>query len=144
MAPKNDIVGDINDYMSDLLPGEERTCLSLDSPHSDYMHSGRIDNVHSTEFLNTISSSGLPNHKLMLKVGVPIMLLKNVDQIVGLSNGTRLLLTRLNRYVLEGKVISGTSIRLKVYIPRLSLTPSDSEFHSSFKGDNSQSAFLLQ
>lgn len=90
MASKNDIVNYINEYMSAMLPGEERTYISIDSPYSDVMHSDRIDNVHSVEFLNTISSPGLPSHKLNLKVGVPIMLLRNVDQVAGLCNGTRL------------------------------------------------------
>lgn len=97
LTPKNDIANHINDYMSAQLPGEEQTYLSIDSPHSDNIHSDRIDNVHSSEFLNTISSSGLPNHILKLKIGVPVMLLRNVDHKSGLCNGTRLIITRLGK-----------------------------------------------
>lgn len=79
LAPNNDIVDYINEYMSAQLPGEATTYLSMDSPHADLMQTDRIDDVHSVEYLNTISSSGLPKHKLHLKVGVPIMLLRNVD-----------------------------------------------------------------
>jgi len=32
---------------------------------------------------------------------------------------------RMDKFVLEGKVISGSNIGEKVFIPRLSLTPSD-------------------
>jgi len=32
------------------------------------------------EFLNDIKCSGIPNHFVKLKVGVPIMLLRNIDQ----------------------------------------------------------------
>jgi len=32
------------------------------------------------EFLNSIRTSRLPNHKIKLKVGSPIMLLRNIDQ----------------------------------------------------------------
>jgi ATP-dependent DNA helicase PIF1 len=39
-----------------------------------------VDDVHTPEILNTISASGLPNHKLRLKVGVSVMLLRNFDK----------------------------------------------------------------
>lgn len=53
------------------------------------------------------------------------MLLRNVDQKSGLCNGTRLMITRLGKFVVEGQVISGSNVGHKVYIDRLSLTPSD-------------------
>ncbi|PNX74041.1 ATP-dependent DNA helicase PIF1, partial [Trifolium pratense] len=125
LTPKNVIVEMINAYMLDLLPGEEKTYLSLDSPHSPNSDVSAVDDVHTPEFLNTINASGLPTHKLRLKLGVPVMLLRNIDQSSGLCNGTRLIITRLGKTVLEGKVISGSNIGDKVFIPRLSLTPSD-------------------
>ena len=66
--------------------------------------------------MNTVKSSGLPNHELNLKVGVPIMLLRNIDQPLGLCNGTRLIITQMGNFVLEAKIISGNSIGQKVYI----------------------------
>ncbi|KAM0046532.1 putative DNA helicase Pif1 [Helianthus debilis subsp. tardiflorus] len=39
--------------------------------------------------------SGLPNHRLVLKVGVPVMLLRNIDQQNGLCNGTRLQIKKI-------------------------------------------------
>lgn len=125
LAPTNEIVDRINQYMLEKVPGEAVTYYSLDTPHSDNVDCDRIHDVHSTEYLNTISSPGLPNHLLELKVGVPIMLLRNIDQNSGLCNGTRLILTRLGKFVLEGIVISSSNIGDKVYIARLSLTPSD-------------------
>jgi len=81
--------------------------------------------INTPEFLNTIIASGIPNHKLILKVRVSVMLLRNIDQRLGLCNGTRLIITRMEKFVLEGTVISGSNIGEKVCIPRLSLTPSD-------------------
>jgi len=51
------------------------------------------------------------------------MLLRNLDLQNGLCNGTRLTIPRMGKYVLEGKVISGSSAGEKVFIPRLSLSP---------------------
>jgi ATP-dependent DNA helicase PIF1 len=84
-----------------------------------------IEDVHTPEFLNTIVASGLPNHKLRLKVGMLVMLLRNLNQQYGLCNRTRLIITRMGKFVLEGKVISGSNVVDKVFIPRLSISPSD-------------------
>ncbi|CAN7029934.1 unnamed protein product, partial [Brassica oleracea var. botrytis] len=47
------------------------------------------------DFLNRIKASGLPNHSLRLKVGCPVMLLRNIDPTGGLMNGTRLQITEM-------------------------------------------------
>jgi len=125
LAPKNLIVEKVNEYVLDLLPGEERIYLSYDTPVTSKTGTNVVDDVHTPEFLNTIVASGLPNHKLRLKVGVPVMLLRNIDQSLGLCNGTRLIIIRMGRFVLEGQVISDSNIGDKVFITRLSLIPSD-------------------
>jgi ATP-dependent DNA helicase PIF1 len=89
--------------------------------------------VLTPEFLNTINSYGIPNHKLRLKIGVHVMLLRNIDQNLGLCNGTRLVITKMGKYVLEGKVIAGTNIGQKVYISRLSLPPSNKKLSVKFQ-----------
>ncbi|CAI8609790.1 unnamed protein product [Vicia faba] len=113
--------------------GKEKTYLSYDSPCNARSDINMSDDVHTPEFLNTIVSSGLPNHKLKLKVGVPVMLLRNIDQSLGLCNGTRLIITKMGRYVLEGKIISGNNVGQKVFIPRLSLTPTDKRIPFKFQ-----------
>jgi ATP-dependent DNA helicase PIF1 len=55
------------------------------------------------------------------------MLLRNLNQSAGLCNGTRLLVTQLSKWVLEAKIISGTHVGDKVFIPRIVLSPSDSK-----------------
>ncbi|XP_019227612.1 PREDICTED: uncharacterized protein LOC109208909 [Nicotiana attenuata] len=65
-----------------------------------------LDHVHTLELLNSIKCSGVPNHSITLKVGVPVMLLKKIDQSSGLCNGTRLIITKLENRVIEAKVLS--------------------------------------
>jgi len=125
LTTKNSIVEKINDYMLDMVPGEEKVYLSCDSPIHRNLNSDHIDDVHTPEFLNTITASGLPNHKLGLKVGVPLMLLRNIDTRYGLCNGTRLVIIRMGRYVIEGRVISRTNVGDQVFVSRLSLSHSD-------------------
>jgi ATP-dependent DNA helicase PIF1 len=133
LAPKNAIVDTINGYILDTILGEETVYLSYDSPCTGNSNVDVSDDVHTPEFLNTINSSGLPNHKIRLKVGVPIMLMRNMNQSLGMCNGTRLIVTKMGKYVIEGKVISGSNIGEKVFIPRLSLTPSDKRLPFKFQ-----------
>jgi hypothetical protein len=49
------------------------------------------------KFFNTITLAGMPPHCLAFKVGVPIMLLRNLDAALGLCNETRLIIWRLAR-----------------------------------------------
>ncbi|XP_075076489.1 uncharacterized protein LOC142163134 [Nicotiana tabacum] len=92
-----------------------------------------LEHVHTPEFLNTIKCSRIPNHAITLKVGVPVMLLRNIDQSSGLCNGTRLIITRLGNQVIEAKVLSGNMDGEKIFIPKISLTPSDARIPFKFQ-----------
>jgi len=129
--------------MLDLMPGEEKTYLSYDTPLTQNGNCDDVDDVHTLEFLNIINALGLPHHKIRLKIGVPIMLLRNIDLKLGLCNGTRLIITRMRKFVLEAKVISRSNIGEKVFIPRLSLSCLMLKFFSNFKEDNFQYLFHL-
>ena len=88
----------------------------------------------TSEFLNDIKCSGIPNHKLKLKTGVPIMLLRNIDQAKGLCNGTRLQVNHLGKNVISATVITGKNIGDRIFIPRMDLVPSDSGLPFKFQG----------
>jgi hypothetical protein len=44
---------------------------------------------HPVELLNTLLPSGLPPHKLVLKVGAPVVFIRNLNREQGIMNGTR-------------------------------------------------------
>uniref|UniRef100_A0A494G8U4 ATP-dependent DNA helicase n=1 Tax=Solanum lycopersicum TaxID=4081 RepID=A0A494G8U4_SOLLC len=109
LTTKNSIVEKINDYMLDMVPGEEKLYLSYDSPIHRNRNGDHIDDVHIPEFLNTINASGLPNHNVRLKVGVSVMLLRNIDTRYGLCN-----ITRMGRYIIERRVIFGSNVDVMI------------------------------
>ncbi|XP_061357242.1 uncharacterized protein LOC133301608, partial [Gastrolobium bilobum] len=113
--------------------GEERTYLSSDSVLKQDGNSELEDVEFSHVILNTFSCSGLPDHKLTLKVNVPVMLLRNIDQSKGLCNGIRLLISRLGNHVVEATVLTGSNIGETVLIPRLTVSPSSHTFPINFQ-----------
>ncbi|XP_048604578.1 ATP-dependent DNA helicase PIF1-like [Brassica napus] len=124
LCPTNEDVNMINEYMLDRLAGDEKIYISADS--IDPSDKISVNNeALGPDFLNTIKVSGVPNHSLRLKVGCPVMVLRNIDPSAGLMNGTRLQITELMDFMVRAKIITGEKVGRTVDIPRLSITPSD-------------------
>ena len=134
LAPKNEVVQEINDRLLSLFPGDEKEYLSSDSIcQSEDIHDTFYESLYSPDVLNGLKLSGLPNHKLQLKVGVPVMLLRNIDQGGGLCNGTRLQVVSLGNRIIEAEIISGSNIGTRTFIPRMNLIPSDNKIPFKFQ-----------
>jgi hypothetical protein len=133
LAPTLQVVEKVNDYIMSLLPNEERLYLSCDTLCKADDDVGIDRRWITTEFLNDIKCSGMPNHELRLKLGVPIMLLRNVDASSGLCNGTRLIVTELGRNIIGGDIVNGPHNGNRAYIPRQNLIPSDSNVAITFQ-----------
>ena len=73
LTPINDNVDKINNIIMDKYPGEGRTYLSADTVAEEDMQ-----HAYPTEFLNSITLSGMPPHSTALKVGAPVILLRNL------------------------------------------------------------------
>jgi len=133
LCPTIDSVEQVNEFILSLIPGEEQIYLSSDTP-CQYNDDQEIQCEWFTqEFLNGIKCSGIPNHRIKLKVGVPIMLLRNIDQANGLCNGTRLQVNDLGKNVISATIIIGKNVGDKIFIPRMNLTPSDSSIPFKFQ-----------
>ncbi|XP_071694752.1 uncharacterized protein [Rutidosis leptorrhynchoides] len=89
LAPTHEVVNIINDRMMMCLDGEERSYLSSDSICASQRDADFNSELYTTDFLNSIEVGGLPKHNLWLKIGVPVMLHRNIDQAGGLCNGKR-------------------------------------------------------
>ncbi|KAI5677217.1 hypothetical protein M9H77_08167 [Catharanthus roseus] len=72
----------------------------------------------------------------LLSVGVPIILLCNINQSKCLCNGIRLFIKRLGENVIEVEAITRTSTRLRHYINRIDMSPLDSEWPFSISRVN--------
>ncbi|KAL6602737.1 hypothetical protein ACP70R_043098 [Stipagrostis hirtigluma subsp. patula] len=128
LSAQNDWVDMINMKMIDRFQGEEMVYHSFDCAVDD------PHNYYPSEFLNTLALSGLPPHILRLKIGCPIMLLRNIDPANGLCNGTRLVVRQFNKNTIDAEIVLGQHAGKRVYPPRIPLCPSDDEmFPFQFK-----------
>ncbi|KAK3189482.1 hypothetical protein Dsin_029043 [Dipteronia sinensis] len=125
LTPTNQTADQINSYVLNVIPGETTTYLSSNSICKASRKVFDQDMMFPVEFLNSLKFPGLPNHELHLKIGIPIILLRNINPSAGLCNGTLLIVTQLVPFVIEGKLIIGSNIGIKNFIPRIIMTSSD-------------------
>lgn len=122
LTPKNDQAAAINECILSEIEGNEVVYTSINTvvEQDDATH-------YPVKFLNSLSASGLPAHTIKLKVGVPIMLLRNLSP-PKLCNGTRLKVISLHRHTIEVEILTGCGVGEAVFIPRFPLIPHNFPF----------------
>jgi ATP-dependent exoDNAse (exonuclease V) alpha subunit len=88
-----------------------------------------------TEYLNQVENGSLLPHQLDLKIGVPIMVLRNMSASAGLFNGTRLIVRSLGTNIIEAVIATGPRAGDIAYIPKIKFTYSsaDGKYPYDFK-----------
>ncbi|XP_013617183.1 PREDICTED: uncharacterized protein LOC106323641 [Brassica oleracea var. oleracea] len=127
LTPRNDSVDEINAYTISKTDGEPKDYYGYDSFEVSETQSNQNDTLYAIEYLNSMECPGWPSHNLTLKVGAPIMLLRNINQTKGLCNGTRMILTHIGERVLKEDIITGSHIGNEVLIPRIVLLHGDTQ-----------------
>jgi hypothetical protein len=103
LTPRNIYVHALNDILLDRLPGASRLFNSGNSVVTDTGDVFARDvSPETLENINDIS--GLPLANLRLKIGAPVMILRNLDPANGLCNGTRCTVSRFFKRALEIKL----------------------------------------
>ncbi|XP_020081827.1 uncharacterized protein LOC109705509 [Ananas comosus] len=133
ITPMNETTDEINKYVLSLLPNEEKVYLSSDSLCKSSRNAEDNDVLYPVDFLNSLKFNGVPNHELKLKIGAPIMLLRNINQSAGLCNGTRLVITQLASRVIEAQIFTGNHVGEKVYIPRIVMNVTETKWPFTLK-----------
>ena len=121
LAARNDTADRINAKLQ-----EKLSAKSSEKVYKSFDQTLEQNNAvqYPTEFLNSLNPSGLPPSRLVLRIGSPIMLLRNLDA-PRLVNGTRLIVKDLRKNLIVATIITGEFSGETVFIPRISLSPSD-------------------
>lgn len=122
LAAKNKDVYQLNNFIQSSIQSEEIIYKSIDT----VVEADEVVNYPS-EFLNSLDLPGMPPHILKLKIGVPIIMLRNVNQ-PKLCNGTRLAVKKLMNNVVEATILTGPFKGEDVLIPRIPMIPTDTPF----------------
>ncbi|XP_060183460.1 uncharacterized protein LOC132613457 [Lycium barbarum] len=133
LTPKNEMVHELNATIMQIIPGEGRTYFSSDNVCKASVNISDEDLLYPPEFLNILRFPGIPNHDIHLKVGTPVMLLRNLSQSEGLCNGTRLIVTHLGNWSVSANINSGNNVGSRVTIPRIIMYPNDSKWPLKLK-----------
>lgn len=120
LTPRNTEAHEINARVLDLFPGEMHELWANDEA-LDADHHLEDCNQYPPELLHTMTPSGFPLAHLRLKIGCPIMVLRNLQPREGVCNGSRGIVTRIDRRVLEARLFTGQTI----LIPRIRLNSAD-------------------
>jgi ATP-dependent DNA helicase PIF1 len=119
-APTNSAVDQLNDMCIGNMPGDIIVLHSADSVSNPEQACD-----FGVEFLHSLHMPGMPQHRLALKTGCMLMLLRNLSKRRGLCNGTRLIFKGVvGNYVLQCQIANGDFAGTDVLIPRIPFQPS--------------------
>ena len=124
-AAKNVDVNDLNFKIQQLLPGELVSYKSIDT----VCDASEAVN-YPTEFLNSLDLPGMSPHHLQLKVGSPVILLRNLNP-PRLCNGTRLVIKKLMKNIVEASILNGKFRGESVLLPRIPMISTEVILNSS-------------
>lgn len=121
-----------NHYMISLFLGNKKVYLNSDNIYKVDANINNMDDLY-IKFFNKIKLSGLSNHELKLKIGVSVILLRNIDKSFGYCNSTRLIVTKLEENIIKASVLSCENVGQKNFIIRLLIIQG---CHSNVEEDN--------
>ena len=128
ICPTNKDADEINKMMVHQLPGVGQRYLSYDR----VLNTSEAHN-YPQEWLNKQEASSIPPHCLDLKIGAPIMLIRNLDPTNGHVNGSRYIIEALTSNTIFGRLANGPMEGNRLIIPRLIFHPNDPSLPLEFE-----------
>ncbi|XP_074341972.1 uncharacterized protein LOC141679370 [Apium graveolens] len=143
LTPTNIVVDDINAQILERVLSNMHTYLSQDSIEDRGVDDNDFDSSFPVEYLNSINMPCMPKHELKVKFGAVVMLMRNLNQIMGLCNGTRMIVTGCKKNSIECQILCGSQVGTKHLIPRIDMVPTDTNWPFEFKERNFLSNYIL-
>lgn len=131
ICPTNNDADKLNQILMSEIDGKERIYVSADK-----VLNATQAVEFPTEFLNNLTVSGIPPHRLVLKKGGPIMLLRNLDPQNGHVNGARYYIINMSNKIIHARLATGQHKGKEILIPRILFHPKNKEI--SFEMERKQ------
>ena len=133
LSSRNSDVDEINQDILNHFPGEESIFHSADSLLNNNPDSAQGELMYPVEYLNSINCSGLPLAKLKLKIGCPLMVLRNINAGEDICNGSQGIVTQVGEHVIQVQLITGDHAGSLIFVPPLGISPSDTQLPFEFE-----------
>ena len=128
ICPTNKNTEDINQLLTKDLPGKLWVYKSFDKAlNAKEAHNFPI------EFLNSLQLPSIPPHILELKIGSPIILIRNLVPEHGHVNGARYVVRALGQRVIQAELAMGEHKGEILMIPRILFHPQDKNLPFEFE-----------
>lgn len=110
LCPTNADVKYINELVLQKNPNEMKKLYGTDT-----LNDNAYEKQFANEYLNTLQSSGFPDYCLNLKIGAPIVILKNISVKDGLVNGTRGIIVDVGKSYILMKYMHDNTEKIQFY-----------------------------
>ena len=118
-------MAELNNALLDQFLGPDKTYNSAVSVVSEVASDEHLQGAYAPEVLASLNASGIPLAVLKLKKGAPVMMLRNIDPLLGICNGSRGLIEWMSERVVQIWLLTGTHSGHLVFDPTY-----DTEFRS--------------
>jgi PIF1-like helicase len=106
LAVHHDIMREINAIIIRRIPREIKMQLAVDRI-VHYKNGNNPEEDIRREVINILNPRSLPPAELELKVGVPVILLRNFNTVMGFCNGARMIVKAIRRDFLKCTLLRG-------------------------------------
>jgi len=125
LAFRNETVNDFNDVLLEKMPGVEHRFEAVN--HVNIGEDAAAAEPFAVEYLQSISLASIPPSSLRLKIGAPLILIRNLSPREGLCNGTRMRVVGIRRTCLQVAILGGRFDGMIRLLPRIKLTTTDED-----------------
>ena len=125
LAFKHDTVNDFNNSLLDKMPGTEHHFEAANKV--ELCQEAADSEPYPVEYLQSINLASIPPSYLRLKIGVPLILIRNLSPKHGMCNRTRFRLLGINCNCLQVAILGGRWDGVIHLPPQITLTTSDEE-----------------
>ena len=125
LAFRNETVTEFNNVLLERMPGEEHRFEAVN--HVDVAEDMAAAEPLAVVYLQSINLASIPPSCLRLKIGAPLILIRNLSPREGLCNGTRMRVLGIRRTCLQVAILGGTFDGMIRLLPRIKLTTSEED-----------------